>query len=60
MFTVKTRTGDALEISPDALENQIVETSGEYKARKISDKQKVVSSKNKVSKPFKNTLGLNL
>lgn len=40
MFTVKTRTGEALEISPDALENQIVETSGEYKARKISGKPK--------------------
>lgn len=34
IFKIKTRTGELIDITPDALESQIVEASGEYKARK--------------------------
>lgn len=34
-FSVRTISGNELSLTPYALENQIVETSGEYKARKV-------------------------
>lgn len=39
IFKIKTRTGELINITPDALESQIVEASGEYKARKVSGKE---------------------
>lgn len=41
MFKIKTRTGELIDITPDALESQIVESSGEYKARKVSGKEPI-------------------
>jgi hypothetical protein len=39
IFTVKTLTGDMGEITPEALESQLVEASGEYKARRVQAKK---------------------
>jgi hypothetical protein len=35
IFTVRTLTGNIGEITPEALESQLVEASGEYKARRV-------------------------